>query len=82
MMLSPVTGNRVGGTAENSEKVFAGQALRHNYGTMLDTESVNPIMRGETFKHAHGSGPCGGNPVEVQVLSTAPSLLTQVISIV
>ena len=24
---------------------------------------------------AHGSGPCGGNPVEVQVLLTAPVIM-------
>jgi phosphoribosylcarboxyaminoimidazole (NCAIR) mutase len=26
---------------------------------------------------AHGSGPCGGDPVEVQVLSSASSLLSR-----
>ena len=41
----------------------------------LARSPVSPRLLAEVAKlvDAHGSGPCGGNPVEVQVLSSAPA---------
>ncbi len=48
-------------------KVRSSSRFAHNW--------MNKIAEVAKLVDAHGSGPCGGNPVEVQVLSSAPRFI-------
>ena len=67
-------GPRKGGQTGEHEDEKKSDPLQKRHRREEDDRRLELVSRADVAElvDAHGSGPCGGDPVEVQVLSSAP----------